>query len=879
MRLTVISVSLLLFFSACREYPLPEYKSLDFKVHESNGLYIPDEWQAELWAESPDFYNPTNIDVDRKGRIWVVEAVNYRDFNNKGEEYLYHKKGDRVVILEDSDGDGKADKTTVFVQDSLLVAPMGIGVIGNKVYVSSSPNLIVYTDENGDDKPDKREVFLTGFGGYDHDHSLHALLGGPDGKFYFNTGNAGPHTVSDKAGWTLKSGSIYTGGTPYNRENSGNRVSDDGKVWVGGLALRINRDGTGLKVMGHNFRNAYELALDSYGNMWQNDNDDGVLTCRFTWLMEGGNAGFFSEDGTRTWQNERRPHQSNFTAHWHQEDPGVIPAGDNTGAGAPTGVVVYEGDHFGEKYRGMVLSADAGRNTIFGYKPRPIGAGFELNRTNIITSVEEQDDNYIWHDFPEEKSKWFRPSDMAIGTDGAIYVADWYDPIVGGHQMRESRGMGKIYRITPKNADLTSPNLDFSTIEGAVEGLKSPAVNVRFSAFTQLVEFGEEAVWEVSELLYHWNPYVQARAVWLLTNLGEKGMKIVKGLNDHPNEQIRVTAIRAMARKMSSKEFINYVSPFVNDGSDAVKRSVLTSLADIDDKDKRDIIIEMAGDFNGTDPWYLEALAQAAEGLNIWPDIQEKYGAPALQWDERLEGMAWRFHPVELVGDFELRANAEELDIDKRKRAVVALAFINDLKAVEAMERLTKSALPDVARHAAWWMQFRKTNEWYALKEWEDGENAASNTLNIERSVSKYDMEKLLTVQGSSSSGKDIFDSNCKSCHRFKDEGTTIGPNLTRIKSKYGKEDLLLSIIDPDSGIQFGYEPWEIKTHDGNTYFGFLQSDGNTVVLKDITGKNITLDKDDVKSKKQLEKSIMPDAGSLGLDEKALADLAAFLLK
>lgn len=66
------------------------------------------------------------------------------------------------------------------------------------------------------------------------------------------------------------------------------------------IGLRIQPDGTGLKVMGHNFRNAYELTADSYGNFWQNDNDDEVAACRVSWLPEGGNAGYFSTDGTRT---------------------------------------------------------------------------------------------------------------------------------------------------------------------------------------------------------------------------------------------------------------------------------------------------------------------------------------------------------------------------------------------------------------------------------------------------------------------------------------------------------------------------------------------------------------------------------------------------
>ena len=164
-------------------------------------------------------------------------------------------------------------------------------------------------------------------------------------------------------------------------------VSDDGRVWTGGLGLRIEPDGTRLTVLAHNFRNAYELAVDSFGDLWQNDNDDQVMTCRTTWLMEGANAGYFSADGSRYWQADRRPGQDTFTAHWHQEDPGVLPAGDNTGAGAPAGVVRYESDQLGARYRGLLLSADAGRNVIFGYLPKAQGAGFALERSDFLSSL------------------------------------------------------------------------------------------------------------------------------------------------------------------------------------------------------------------------------------------------------------------------------------------------------------------------------------------------------------------------------------------------------------------------------------------------------------------------------------------------------------
>jgi putative membrane-bound dehydrogenase-like protein len=314
-------------------------------------------------------------------------------------------------------------------------------------------------------------VFLTGFGGLDHDHSLHALVAGPDGKYYINAGNAGPHRVTDKSGWTLRSGSLYVGGTPYNKANKGAQVSDDGRVWIGGLQLRINPDGTGLKVMGHNFRNNYELCLDSYGNMWQNDNDDQVVACRTSWLMEGADAGYFSKDGTRYWQGDQRPGQPIPTAHWHQEDPCVMPVGDVTGAGSPTGMVFYEGDQLGPNYRGTLLSCEAGRNVLFSYQPKPKGAGFQLDRSDFISTFPKVDENYKWNDVADDTRKWFRPSDVAVGTDGALYIADWYDPIVGGHAMHDKKGYGRIYRVTPKGKNLPVPTLNLSTVKGQIEAL------------------------------------------------------------------------------------------------------------------------------------------------------------------------------------------------------------------------------------------------------------------------------------------------------------------------------------------------------------------------------------------------------------------------
>lgn len=518
-----IYLIIILLIAACKSPTQKEAVPELRPVAKSLDLYLPEDLEATLWAETPMLYNPTNMDVDYKGRIWVTEAVNYRNYNNDSTKNLHFAQGDRVMILEDRDGDGKADTSKVFVEDRDLVAPVGIAVIGSKVVVSCSPNLIVYTDENGDDHPDKKEILLTGFGGKDHDHSLHATYAGPDGAWYFNVGNAGPHLVTDRSGWHLRSGSLYTGGSPYNKQNSGNQKSDDGKVWVGGLALKMAPDGSRLKVMGHNFRNSYEVIPDSYGNLWQNDNDDQVVTCRTTWLMEGGNAGYFSSDGTRYWQADQRPEQDIFKAHWHQDDPGVMPAGDRTGAGSPTGITVIESDVLGKAYRGMLLSADAGRNVIYSYHPSVKNSGYDLGgRTNLISSVAGDNETYVWNDSAQNsrRESWFRPSDVTIGTDGAIYIADWYDPVVGGHQMQDSTGFGRIYRIAPKGVKLSSPQINIATTEGQILALKSPAINVRNQGFELLKAKGDAALPAVKSLLEDGNPYVRARAVWLLSQSG-----------------------------------------------------------------------------------------------------------------------------------------------------------------------------------------------------------------------------------------------------------------------------------------------------------------------------------------------------------------------
>ena len=152
------------------------------------GLAVFDDLAVQIVATEPMLKNPTNIDVDEKGRIWVTEAYNYRPAINGNPT---NPKGDRIMILEDTDGDGKADTAKVFYQGPELNSPLGISVLGNRVIVSQSPYIWSFYDDNGDDVADRKEILFQGIGGEQHDHGAHSFTFGVDGKLYFNFGNEG----------------------------------------------------------------------------------------------------------------------------------------------------------------------------------------------------------------------------------------------------------------------------------------------------------------------------------------------------------------------------------------------------------------------------------------------------------------------------------------------------------------------------------------------------------------------------------------------------------------------------------------------------------------------------------------------------------------
>ncbi len=595
-------------------------------------LQVPEGLEVKPFASEPMLINPTNIDVDSKGRVWVLEAYNYRPGINGNPT---NPQGDRIIILEDTNGDGQADSRKVFYQSPELNAPLGIAVLDSMVIVSQSPYIWKMFDDNRDGKADRKEVMFSGIGGDQHDHGAHAFTFGPDGKLYFNLGNEGKQLLDAKGNPVLDQDGDPIGPKKYRQ----------------GMVFRCNLDGSQVEVLGHNFRNNYEVAVDSYGALWQSDNDDdGNKGVRINAVFEHGNYGYVDEMTGEGWSVNRTNIEKEIPfRHWHLNDPGVVPNLLQTGAGSPTGMIIYEGSLLPSIFQNQMIHTDAGINVVRSYATTPWGAGYEARINNLITS----------------RDQWFRPADVAAAPDGSLFIADWYDPGVGGHQAGD-QAKGRIYRIAPKGHAYKKTNFELSTPELAFKALENPNLEIRFLAFQALKKMGTkaESVLE-NEFNTNENPRFRARAFWVL-NQGSRSNEFILKAFDQANPNLKAMAIRA-AKQKPFAEWSALATKAAKDQHASVRRELAIALRHLSGEEVNKLWASLAMRHNGTDRWYLEALGIGADG-----NWDERFAAYAALKPENSKGYAdvvWRARTekalpalIELIGNTKSLAYFRALD-------------------------------------------------------------------------------------------------------------------------------------------------------------------------------------------------------------------------
>lgn len=663
-----------------------------------------DGLQVELFAAEPMLVNPTSMDVDHLGRVWVCEAVNYRRklFNRP----MLRDEGDRIVILTDRDGDGKADESTVFYQAKDLIAPLGIAVAkdatgpGYKVFVCHSPDILLFEDKDGDGKADgPPKKFLTGFNGFDHDHGVHSVLIGPDGKLYFTVGDQGVKGLqsSDGKGRTWET----------NRTDC-----QAGTVW------RCDFDGTNLELIAHNFRNNYECCVNSFGEVWLSDNDDdGNQQTRICFVMPGGNYGYWP----------RGPGQT----HWHEEQPGVVHKALRTGFGSPTGICFYEGTLLPEKYRGQLLHTDAGPRELRCFHVKPKGAGYELTKEDLLTSTDN----------------WFRPSDVCVAPDGSVFVCDWYDPGVGGHGMGDWT-RGRVYRVTPKgHQGYKVPAVKLDTREGVLIALGSPCLATRALAQERLREATKKQDLKTGReyKLSEQGTLLNARALAIKAAIEKQGFG--PGFEPFDNaepESLRLLALRLLAEfydKLIPAE-VNGMNDRLRESGDklatapgfspAIARETLLLLPRFKDISAvKAVFYALAKKYDGQDHFYRAALNIAC-GTDpkrrdaILADFDKHFP----EWNDIVADLVWELRPRSVLPRLTKLLTDPKLTAAQKGRVVDILAVNDDSAAGKALLALLAGDQPaEVKARALENLRLFLPGKWNALAKTDDLKLAVANLL------------------------------------------------------------------------------------------------------------------------------------------------------
>lgn len=444
------------------------------------------------FAASPDIVHPVGMDFDHRGRLLVIEShTHFRPKGYKGP------KVDRILIVEDTKGTGKADRFTVFYEGTRATMDIAVHPHTGDVYLATRNEVLRLRDTKGTGKADVRErvVYLDTKGDYPH-NGLSGLCFDSKGNLFFGMGeNLG-------ASYTLRG----SDGTTHRGEGEGGNI-----FWCTADGKKLRRHATG-------FWNPFGVCRDIRGRMFAVDNDpDAMPPCRLLHVVPGGDYGYQFRYG----RSGKHPFQS-----WNGQLYGTLPMMCGVGE-APCEVISYESDGLPREYLGDLLVASWADHRIERYMPKPRGASFTSERKPFVQGGAD-----------------FRPVGIAVAPDGTLFISDW---VRRDYQLH---GKGGIWHVRPKKpAKADRPKEP----EKALLSLHRP---LREEAARKLAK-SEDGRAFLRKHLTHEEVRVRAAALTALIDVGDKDVDLAAVAEKETDAGLRAMAVRGLtARREHNDNFL-----------------------------------------------------------------------------------------------------------------------------------------------------------------------------------------------------------------------------------------------------------------------------------------------------------------------------------
>jgi putative membrane-bound dehydrogenase-like protein len=505
-------------------------------------MTVPAGFRVQLAAGEPQVHQPVAFSIDHRGRVWVAEAHTYPIRAPEGEGQ------DKIIILEDTDGDGTLDSRKVFTDGLNLVSGLEVGFGG--VWVGAAPYLLFIPDDDGDDKPDSEpQILLDGFGYQDTHETLNAFIWGPDGWLY---GCHGVFTYSN----------VGKPGTP-----------DDQRVPLNAGVWRY-----------HPTKHRFEAFAWGSSNPWGVDfNDNGqafITACVIPHLYHVIQGARYQRQGGKHFNAHDYDDIKTIADHahyagsirdhaWWGHEPADIPDTTSKAGGghAHAGAMIYLGDNWPDKHRNQLFF-----HNIHG------------NRINNDL-LEREGSGYVGHHGPDllfANDHWFRGINLKYGPDGSVYLIDWYDPNACHRTNPEiwDRTNGRIYKVSYGKTEAAKVDLSKLSDEELVKlQLHKNDWYVRTSRrIMQERGISEAARQELMVLLGSGSQAQDLRSLWALHVTGDFPTAAALSLLSSDDEYLRAWTIQLQLEDgKASPALVDKMSQLASSDDSPVVRLYLAS--------------------------------------------------------------------------------------------------------------------------------------------------------------------------------------------------------------------------------------------------------------------------------------------------------------